>query len=414
MNLKKVLKAVLPIVVVVLGVVTMRALIASKPEAPRRPQDSRALLVSVQSVTRARHEVAVRANGTVIAAERIVLAPEISGRVRWTNEQLAPGGRFVRGEPILRIDPRDYALAVDAQRAEVERARLELRLEESRQGVAEREWELFESTRAPTPEGQTRPSDDLALRRPQRETAEVTVRAAQSAAERARLALSKTTLTAPFNAMVVDENVDVGMLVGPQTQVATLVGTDAFWVRVSIPLASLASLGVPAPGEPGPVARVSQRVGDRTVERTGRVIRWLPDLDPVGSMARLIVAIDDPLALTEENRGSMPILLGSYVDVEIEAPPLDGVVELPRLALREGERVYVMQPDGTLAVRTVEIAWSEAEHVLVSSGLESGDRVITSRVPNAVDGLPLRTAETTTTPTTTARAPVAPREEATR
>ncbi|MCA9611344.1 MAG: hypothetical protein KC586_01165, partial [Myxococcales bacterium] len=215
MNVSKVLKIVLPIVVVALGVVTLRGMIASKPEAPRRPQDTRALLVDTTQVARERHEVRVHANGTVIPAEQVVLAPEINGRVTWTSDQLVPGGRFRRGEGVLRIDPRDFRLAVEAQSAEVQRAQLEVQLEEGRQRVAEREWNLFESTREAPAEGQPEASADLALRRPQRETAEVALRSARSAAERARLTLSKTNLVAPFNAMIVSENVDVGQLVGP-------------------------------------------------------------------------------------------------------------------------------------------------------------------------------------------------------
>lgn len=165
MKVSTILKVVLPPVVIVAGIALLVMLVKSKPEAPRRPQDDRALLVDVQSVTSARHEVTVRANGTVIAAEQIVLAPEINGRVVWTSDQLVPGGRFRRGEPVFRIDPRDYRLAVEAQSAEVQRAQLEVQLEEGRQRVAEREWNLFETTRAPTPEGQSTPSDDLALRR---------------------------------------------------------------------------------------------------------------------------------------------------------------------------------------------------------------------------------------------------------
>jgi RND family efflux transporter MFP subunit len=420
MNVSTILKVVLPPIVITAGVALVVVLVKSKPDAPRAAVDDRALLVDAQPVTRTRHEVSVRANGTVIAAEQVLLAPEINGRVVWTSDQLVPGGRFRRGEPVFRIDPRDYRLAVEAQSAEVQRAQLELQLEEGRQRVAEREWNLFESTRAPAEPGsesgptEASSSDDLALRRPQRETAEVTLRSARSAAERARLALSKASLTAPFNAMVVNENVDVGQLVGPATQAATLVGTDAFWVRVSVPLASLANLQLPDGDTPGPVVRVSQQVGGRRIERTGRVLRLLPDLDSVGAMARLLVAIEDPLALSEANRGSLPILLGSYVDVEIEAAPLESAVEVPRVALREGNRVFVMTNDDTLSVRTVEVAWSRDESVLVTSGLEHGERIITSRVPTPVDGMPLRTAAARPELPTTAQAPATMREEATR
>lgn len=416
MNASTLLKVVLPPVVIAGGVASLMMLVKSKPDAPRRPQDDRALLVDAQPVTRERHELRVRAHGTVIAAEQVVLAPEINGRVTWTSDQLVPGGRFARGQVVLRVDPRDYRLAVETQSAEVQRAQLELQLEQGRQRVAEREWSLFESTRAaPSENGDgDAASDDLALRRPQRETAEVALRSARSAAERARLTLSKTNLVAPFNAMVVNENVDVGQLVGPGTQVATLVGTDHFWVRVSVPLASLSNLQLPEGDRPGPSVRVSQQIGGRTVERYGRVLRLLPDLDAVGSMARLLVVIDDPLALRDDSRGSLPILLGSYVDVEIEAVDLDDAIEIPRAALREGDRVFVMTPERTLVIREVEVAWSRDDTVLVTGGLQDGEQVIVSRVPTPVDGMPLRTAQSPPQLPATARAPSAMRDEATR
>ncbi|MBX3248980.1 MAG: efflux RND transporter periplasmic adaptor subunit [Myxococcales bacterium] len=382
-----VLKVVLPLLVIAAGVGFFRFVVSRKPEAPRQPQVDTALLVETTVVERGRHEVAVRANGQVVAAELVVLSPEVTGRVRAMSPELVPGGRFRAGETMLRIDPRDYQLAVDAQSAEVNRAQLELQLEEGRQRIAEREWALFE--REPQEAGAGRA---LALREPQVETARVAVRSAQSSAQRARLALEKATLRAPFNGMVLSENVDLGQVVGPQTQVATLVGTDAFWVRVSVPVASLATLRFPDRHGEGSPVRVWQSVNGQRIEREGRLLRLLPDVDPVGSMARVIVRIDDPLALQGERRGSLPMLLGSYVDVELGAAPLDDVVELPRLALREGNKVYVMTPERTLAVREVEIVWSRPETVLVRDGLASGEQVVTSRVPTPVAGLPLRTA----------------------
>ena len=69
---------------------------------------------------------------------------------------------------------------------------------------------------------------------------------------------------------------------------------------------------------------------------------------------------------------------------------LDGLIEVPRLALRDGDFVYVVSNDNKLDIRAVDIARRRPESVLVSGGLREGDRVITSAMPSAVQGMELR------------------------
>lgn len=389
MDKRKILQPILALAVVGAGVGTLVALKNTKPEAQREEKKHEGTLVEVRTVQAARHEVRVRAQGTVMPAERVVLMPEITGRVIWQNDELVPGGHLRAGAVVLRIDPRDYQLQLEARRAEVSRAELDLRLEKSQQEVARREWEKF------GPKGQA-PADggSLALREPQVQTAEVAVKSAKSALDQARRSLDKTVLKSPFNSLVMTENVDEGQLVGPQTQVATLVGTDRFWVQVSVPVESLSHIRIPGRRgvETGSEARVWAQVGGDRVERTGQVLRILPDLDPGGTMARILVGIDDPLALAESEGSDerLPLLLNSYVQVEIAAPPIDDVIEVPRVALRDGDKVYVMDDQSALRIRDVNIVWRRPDSVLVDGGLEGGERIVTSRLPAPMEGMKLR------------------------
>lgn len=386
--MKKTLKVILPVLVTALGIGGLMTLVKTRPEPPRQESSNEGLLVETQALEAGDHEVHVSAQGVVAAAQQVVMSAEVGGRVRWQNDELVPGGRFTKGATILRIDPRDYQLQVEARSADVNRASLELQLERGRQRVAEREWQAF-GEETPSAEGR-----ELALRRPQVETAQTAVRSAQSAVQQAQLNLRKTTLVAPFNAMVVNENVDIGQLVGPTSQLATLVGTDEFWVRVSIPVENLSAIQLPSGDQPGSEARVWQDVGSTRVERRGRVIRLLPDVDPVGAMARVLVAIDDPMAITEENAGSLPMLLGSYVTIEIDATPLQNVVAVPRRAVREGDRVFVMQDDA-LSIRELGVVWRSEDTIFAREGVGDGEALIISRVATPVEGMLLRTAEAT-------------------
>ncbi len=363
--------------------------VATKPEPERtEPPDPRTL-VEVMEADAADHPVVLTARGSVVPAQRVVLIPQVSGRIVWMADELVPGGRFQRGETLVRIDPSDYQSMVEQRAADLQRAELDRQVESGRAQVAEREWQLFDDhSTETTDEGRA-----LALRQPHLETAEVTVRAAASAVHRAQLDLSRTRLIAPFNAVVQAENADLGQVVGATSQVATLVGTDAFWVQVSVPVESLSHIRVPGyNATEGGAVRVVYDAGEETVEREGRVLRLFGDLDPAGQMARLLVEIRDPLGFEREEPG-LPLLLGSFVRVELDATTIRNAVEIPRTALRDGSRVWLMSHRSTLVMRDVAIAWRLEGSVLVTRGIEPGDRIVTSRIPSPVEGMRLRTEE---------------------
>ena len=376
------LKWALSIGVMLLAIGGAFALVATKEEPPRAEKWLEGTLVEVIEVQGNRHEVDLRAKGTVVPAREIILQPELGGRVIWQSSELVAGGRFKEGQPIVKIDARDYQLAVEAFRSQVNRAKLDLRLEARRGEVAKREWNAF---------GDIDANDDqraLAQREPQLEASRLALKAAQSSLKKAKLDLARTTLRAPFNAMVVNESVDTGQLISPQTAVARLVGTDQYHVRVSVPVVSLKTMQARSGDDPGSEVRVVQRVGHETIERAGEVIRQLPDLDPGGAMARILVSIDDPLA----DGKALPLLLGSFVDVAVAAAPIENAVRVPRVALHNGQHVYVMNDDDLLEIRTVQIAWTEPDAVLVSGGLGPNERVIVSRIPTPIPNMLLRTA----------------------
>jgi hypothetical protein len=122
-------------------------------------------------------------------------------------------------------------------------------------------------------------------------------------------------------------------------------------------------------------------------------VRLLGDLDPAGRMARLLIEIDDPLALRGETESGAPLLLGAYVEVVIEGRELDNVVELPREALHDDDTVHLVGSGDKLVVRQVEVVWRQQDHVLVGKGLAAGDRVIVSPLSAPMEGMKIKIAE---------------------
>lgn len=391
-TIARIFAVLIPAGICLAGIAFAGLMVATRPTAERAPPETRGLPVHTRVVTAGSESVVVSASGQVVAARLVVMQPELTGRVTWMNEHVVPGGRVAEGESLLRIDGRDFRAAIDQQAAQVETSRVQLTTEESRRAIAEREWALMGREGS----GASAQGRGLALREPQVRSAEAGVRAAQSGLRRARTNLSRTTLRAPFDAFIQAEAVDVGQLVGPGSQVATLVGTEHFWVRVSIPMDQLRWVRLPSEDSPGSTVTVTQNVGEaEPIVRHGRVIRLLGDLDPVGRMARVLVEIDDPLGLSSagqnEEEPGLPMLLSAFVHVAIEAGSLDDVVRVERDALHSDDQVYLFRDDA-LAIQEIEVVWRESEAVFVR-GLQDGDELILSQIATPIAGAALRRVE---------------------
>ena len=185
------------------------------------------------------------------------------------------------------------------------------------------------------------------------------------------------------------------LIVGPGAPTATVVGTDEFWVQVSVPIDRLEFIKIPGVNSSeGSAVTVIQTVGQQEDTRAGKVVRLLGELDPVGRMARVLVAVQDPLnlAVGEETPRGLPFLLSAFVTVRFDGAQELEVTEIPRSALHEGDKAFVFK-DGKLEIREVGVVWRRPDTVLVANGLEAGDELVVSRISTALPGMKLRKAE---------------------
>lgn len=384
---QRLVKYVLPVLILVAAVLLAVRMIKSKPQPKRAERQDHGVLVTLATASVEQKKVNLSAQGNVMAAERVVLQPQVAGSVVWVSEKLVAGGLVQKGEPLVRIDRRDYEIVLAQRKATVAQTEAQLRLEEGQQKVAQREWELF---RDKNEAGEVDAS--LALRTPQKRIAEVNLESAKAGENKARLDLDRTTIRAPFNAYVQAESVEVGQTVGLTSQIATLVGTDAYWVQVSVPVDKLGFIAIPgvnaADGAP---AKITQAHGAEKVIRNGHVLRLMPEVDQLGRMARILVRISDPmnLAAPPESRG-IPLMIGAMVTVDLDGRDQAQVAVVPRSAVHNGRQVWAYQ-DGLLDIREVEVVWGDEQNVWIGSGLKPGEQYVVSRISTPVAGMKLRT-----------------------
>jgi RND family efflux transporter MFP subunit len=387
------MKYILSLLITLLAVGAAIGLYSTSPETKRARPARPVPLVQTDEFKPGREKVFVEAFGTVIPAQRIILQSEVEGRIISQHPELVPGGLIEQDEIIIQVDPAEYEVVVNEYRAELEEAVFEQDLEQGRQAIAKREWKLMEEEIDTSAEGKS-----LALREPHLRLVKAKVDKAKSRLAAAELALKRTTIIAPFNALVLKEFIDRGQLVSRQTNLANLAGTDQFWVRVSVPVSVLQRISFSGePGIRGSAAEVIfESVSGLPVVRRGSVLRMMGDLDPEGRMARLLIIVDDPLNLREDSRkqkGRDRILLGSYVKVNIDAGFFDNVYSIPRQALREGDVLWVKDRNDTLQVRDVTVVWRRRDEVLVRADLVEGDTLILSRFQSPLPGMKVKGIE---------------------
>ncbi|MCA8961274.1 MAG: biotin/lipoyl-binding protein [Planctomycetes bacterium] len=196
-----------PVAILAVGVIGGWKLIAGR-ERPRPVERAEVpTYVELTAIQPEPHRRILTGYGSVRAFRELTVLPQVSGEVIEQNAELRRGS-VVRADALLfRIDPRDYQATIAQQEAALIGAQFELKVEEGRQVVAEREWRLLDSSVE-----RTELSEALALRRPHLAQKQAAVAAAQSRLEQARLNLSRTDLRTPFNALVVDESVEVGQV----------------------------------------------------------------------------------------------------------------------------------------------------------------------------------------------------------
>ena len=176
--------------------------------------------------------------------------------------------------------------------------------------------------------------------------------------------------------------------VSGQDQLAELVGTDEYWIQASLPVDRLSWIMIPRnSGEPGSKVRIFYRNG---IELSGTVIKLLGELEAEGRMARVLVEVKDPLGLNVAEKKHPPLLIGEYVRMEIEGRQLKNVYRIPRTALRDNTRIWLITNDAKLEIRDIETLWRDAKTVLLREGLKTGDQLIVSDLPTPVNGIPVQ------------------------
>lgn len=376
----KIARILAPIGVLLASIGVYGVLQATKPVPTQSQEQARATRVNVAIAAEGTLALDIRAQGEVRARTSIDLISQIAGRVVSVSPEFVEGGNVEPGQPLLVIEDTDFQLAMAQAEARVADAELAVEQALADADVARKQLR-----------NEKNPSD-LALKKPQITLARANREAAEANLEQARINLERTRVTVPFTGRIASINVNVGQYITPGIRLAEVFSTDVVEVRLPLNNAQLASLGLPigytAPEGGGAEVDFSAQVAGQEHHWYGRLQRLDASVDPETRMLYAMAELPDPYG-ENISEGGMPMAVGLYVDATIKGREVEGAVNIPRGALRAGNIVYVINGDGVLDIREVDVLHASGDLAVIAGGLEAGEQVITSAIRNPIQGMAL-------------------------
>ncbi len=313
----------------------------------------------------------------------INLKSKVSGTVEYMSANFETGAIVKKGTVLIRLDKKDYVNEVKRLEANLIKAEANYKLELGQQEIVQTELKQLEQLKSSSNLKNTLHTD-LTLRKPQLEQVLSDVIIAQANLDDAKNKLNDTEITAPFDAMILSRSISYGQNISANEALAELVSIEKYLAEVSIPVDTLYNNKLLDKAHNDIPIKILTNYKEIW---GGTLLQIVSALTTESRMGKLIISVDDPLSLKEDNT-RVPLLLGDQVHVYILAGTYDDVLALPRNAVYNNENIWVLDDKNTLHYKKVEVVWSDGNYIYIkNTGLEEAKYVLESGINNPVENL---------------------------
>ncbi|MFC4995427.1 efflux RND transporter periplasmic adaptor subunit [Rubritalea tangerina] len=369
--IRPLVKFIAMVVVLGLGFLVMGYFVNNPKKAQQNEREEIVPRVEWHMLKQEAYEVELSAQGQVEAVTQTVLVSEVGGAVEFLSSKLKTGGRFEKGELMLRVSAADYKAQLEQARANVADAELQLAQEEARAVQALRDWKKL---------GRGGEPSSLILREPQLKSAKARVVAAEASVVQAQRDLKRTEVKAPYACMVANAYVDAGGYLVRTGRIAEIYEADKVQVRMPMSLVDVTYFPETLVGSD---VRVRAEVGRAVKDWKGKVVRTEGMIDRSTHTMMVVVEM-----LESDGVGMFKLPpIGLFVKGTFGGVEFDKAARLPRKALRSGDSVWVVSKESKLEVRSVRVERREREYVVLTDGFVDGDKVITSPIELPIEGM---------------------------
>lgn len=300
--------------------------------------------------------------GEVRARTESRLGFRVGGKM--TARPAEVGQRVRLGQPLAQLDPSDLKLQQEAAQAA-------LRAAQASFDFAAADFKRYEELRA---QGFIS-SMELERRETTLKSARAQLEQAKAQAEVQGNAAAYAVLTASASGVITATEAEVGAVLAAGTPVLRLAHDGPRDVAFSVPEDAAAG--------------IRQLLGKRDALR----VRPWGQAGTLPATIREVAAAADPATrtfLVRADLGQAPVQLGQTLTVQLDLPRRDAAARLPLTAVmrQQGQTaVWVLDPTSmTVKVQPIVVAGADGNSVMVASGLQPGQRVVTAGVHTLTPG----------------------------
>ena len=372
---RKVKRALLIVGIIAFAILGAIGLGSMRPPPQTKDLPNDAPLVEVLTLTALDTDFRVASQGTVLPRTETILSAEISGAIVSISPKFIAGGVFGKGEELMRIDPTNYTAAVDRAAASLTQRQIE-----------------FDGAEKLRSQGYRAESEYA--------SAVAALAAARADLVNAQRNLERSVISLPYDGMVRAKEADLGQYVNPGTRLGVTFATDYAEVRLPLTDQDLAFVELPNAADisksgsvDGPMVTLTSIQKGQMRSWRARIVRSEGVVDEKSRVTYAVARIEDPYKLKSATSGETPLPIGTFVAADIEGLQVNGVVRVPRGALRANNQLMLVDDDNKLRIRTVELLRSDAEHAYLRNGAAAGDRICLTTIESPLDGMKVRTPD---------------------
>lgn len=364
-NLKLIINVVAAPLVLALCVLIAVRLVKSKKGPPIVPKQEVVITVAVSDASPETVIPIIQSFGNTQSYFNTAVSSQINGEIVEISPAFESGNSVDKGQWLIKINPADFQANLASRQAAYASARTALAEEETRGMLAKEDW-----LAAGRPLSD---ANDLTLRKPQLEAAKANVASAKAAVDQAQLDLDRTTIRAPFDAIVEQRNASPGNVVSRGAALGALLAREKIQVRLPLTPSQAARLELPRSDSQESALKATLTAPTiQGASWQASIARVEPLIDPRNQSIYLVGEIQAPF---EDREAFLPI--GAFVNAAISAAPMVDVFKFPESAVVEDAFVWVVSPESTLSKQPLEIAFSQ-------------DTLIYARIAEPIYDLPLQ------------------------
>lgn len=423
------------LIIAAIGVVVMIMIVKLQPAMVHNDSKRPSIPVSYIEVKRQMLKPEIIGYGTVQPDLSLQAKAEVTGRVTYIHPQLKKGEIFAKDTVLLQIDDKDYLLQLKQSQADllaneanlkemhinIENNELELKLASEKLKVRQKEYSrLSKLSKSGAVSQSNLDAEKQNLLQQKQEVQQLKnkqttlpstleVMKAQLEISKAKLKksqrdLERTQVKIPFNGRISQVYTELDQYMPTGSQLFDASGLDKIMINAQFPINQFSSFArsfnknkidfnnaeeIPSMSkvlESLELSAIVEEAGGDFKSWNATVERFSDNLDPKSRTVGVIVTVEDSYKNVEPGIRP-PLLEGMYMKVSLQGAAIE-TIAIPRFALHENQ-IYLITKEQQL--KRVELTNNQYQGglVLIENELEPGDRIITSDVFPAVNGMQL-------------------------